>query len=803
MEKITFKGLNFKYNLKKDMALNDINITISKGEFITLCGKSGSGKSTLLKHLKSSLSPKGDLSGEILIDGVNLVDIPERVQAKEIGFVSQSAENQLVADKVYHELAFTLESLSYSQEEIRNRVSETASFFGISEIISEDIFKLSGGQKQIVTLASVMILNPSFLILDEPTSQLDPIAAGEFFSVLKKINEELGTTIIISEHRLLDIIPLSSRVIVMENGKVIADGLPKDVGEKLYETKNEMFLSMPVPIRLYYGLGKDEKECPVTIKEGREWLKNKSFDNYIFRENKKTENNNITVSLKEVFFRYEKNGEDIIKNLSLDIYNKEIFAILGGNGTGKSTTLSLIAGVLKPYHGKIIYDSEIKESDVILLPQNCQSFFLKDTVYGELTNTLLSKYGHIDVNKINETLKIFDLEKYINTHPYDLSGGEQQRLGLAKIFLLNPKIILLDEPTKGIDVHFKKTLYEILNSLRETGVTIIIVSHDIEFCASYADRCAMFFNGSVSAVEDSREFFKTKLFYTTVANKLSKGIINNVVLIDDIFSACKKDEQKFYEKKEKPVFKVEPIETKKEIKIQTPKVKQKYNVLSILMVLIIIPLTVYYGLNFFGERKYYFISLLIALESLVLSIFKFENRKTKSGEIVVMAFMCAIAVISRVVFYMVPGVKPIIAIIIIGGLSLGKENGFMIGVFSALVSNMIFGQGFWTPYQMFAYGISGYIFGVLSEKNIIIKNRVLLSLSGAFVSFFVCGVLLDISSALTWQPNINVHQFIPYIVMGIPFNLILSISTFVFLYILSNPMLKKLERIKEKFDILT
>ena len=268
------QNLKFSYPTSKgELSLNDVSLTIEKGAYVVLCGKSGSGKTTLLRHLKSVLTPHGKRSGEILFNGVPLAQVSQRDQSSRIGYVMQNPDDQIVTDKVWHELAFGLESLGCDQRTMRARVAEMACYFGIQDWFHRDVANLSGGQKQLLNLASIMAMQPEVLILDEPTSQLDPIAASDFLNTVRKINTELGTTVIITEHRLEDIFPYADRAIVMGGGTVIADDTPRNIGKLLWEQENDMFAAMPTPVRVFYGANGDGN-CPLTVREGRNWLSN-------------------------------------------------------------------------------------------------------------------------------------------------------------------------------------------------------------------------------------------------------------------------------------------------------------------------------------------------------------------------------------------------------------------------------------------------------------------------------------------------------------------------------------------------
>ena len=552
MAHFEIKDLSFSYPVSKDkLALDHINLNIEKGEYIAVCGKSGSGNTTLLKHLKSTLAPHGNVSGEIFFEGKPLKDADLREQSSKIGYVMQNPDNQIVTDKVWHELAFGLESLGIDQKTIRLRVAEMASYFGIQRWFHKDVAELSGGQKQLLNLASIMAMQPTVLILDEPTSQLDPIAAADFLNTVRKINLELGTTVIITEHRLEDIFHAADRVVVMENGRIIASDQPRKVGEFLREGENEMFAAMPSPVQIYYGTG-SELECPLTVREGRSWLsqtfEGKEIKTVSLEKPEAPESSEEpAILMKEVWFRYEKEAPDVLRGVSLSVPKEKIFAIVGGNGTGKSTTLKSICNICKAYRGKILIDGkriekyrsdELFNGNLAMLPQDPQSLFVKKTVREDLEEILPKNCGDRDerVRRAAETCQITQL---LDSHPYDLSGGEQQRAALAKVLLTEPRILLLDEPTKGLDNFFKIKFAEILNQLKADGVTILMVSHDVEFCAKYADLVGMFFDGSVVTVNSPNKFFSQNSFYTTAANRMSRHLFENAITNEDVIELCK------------------------------------------------------------------------------------------------------------------------------------------------------------------------------------------------------------------------------------------------------------------------
>ena len=556
MAHFEIKNLTFTYPTSGGKtALSDVNLKIERGEYVTVCGKSGSGKTTLLKQLKSVLTPHGDVSGEILFEGKPLSEVDLRQQSSKIGYVMQNPDNQIVTDKVWHELAFGLESLGMDQKTIRLRVAEMASYFGIQSWFHKNVSELSGGQKQLLNLASIMAMQPTVLILDEPTSQLDPIAATDFLNTVRKINLELGTTVIITEHRLEDIFHASDRVVVMEDGKIIADDEPHAIGAYLKEQHNEMFAAMPSPVQIYYGVD-NELECPLTVREGRNWLsdvlqdKEMKVTSLVKKEADMDDVGTPAIILKELWFRYEKEAPDVLKGVNLKVPKESIFAIVGGNGTGKSTTLKAICNICRPYRGQVLIDgkriekynsAELFKGNLAMLPQDPQSLFVKKTVGEDLAEMIPDgRFSSEEKeSKIKETAEICDILHLLESHPYDLSGGEQQRAALAKVLLTEPKILLLDEPTKGIDNFFKLKFAEILNRLKERGVTILMVSHDVEFCAKYADFVGMFFDGNVITTNTPNRFFSQNSFYTTAANRMSRHVFENAITNEDVIELCK------------------------------------------------------------------------------------------------------------------------------------------------------------------------------------------------------------------------------------------------------------------------
>ncbi len=536
MEVFNIKNLSFSYPKSSKKALNNISLTIEQGDFVLLCGKSGSGKSTFLKMLKPQLTPAGSISGEIIFNRKNLIELSKKESAEKIGFVMQNPDSQIVTDKVYHELSFAMENLAYDREKIRLKSGEMASFFGLSNVFNNDTNSLSGGQKQLLNLASVLTLQPEVLILDEPTSQLDPLSAENFLNILKKLNRDFGITVIISEHNFEEIFDFANKVAVLDNGKVCAYNTPDKISVDLknYDENHPILDAFPVSLRVYNILNRNYcNNVPLNINQGRKFLK-ETFNNNIKKldEEKKIthviKNKNVVISLKNIYFRYEKNGNDILKDFNLIVNKGEIYTLLGANGSGKSTAVKIISGILKSYHGKIKLS---KNENIMYLPQNPLILFVKECVINDFE---LSD----NRDKIGEISKIFGIEHLLYNHPYDLSGGEIQKAAIAKLMLFSPSVMILDEPTKGIDPFAKNELKKILKNLQKNGVTIIIVTHDTEFACSVSDRCGLLFNGNIISENSSKEFFGNNGFYTTSANKMSRGFYENAVLIEDIIKLC-------------------------------------------------------------------------------------------------------------------------------------------------------------------------------------------------------------------------------------------------------------------------
>ena len=929
-------------------ALRDTELHVRQGEFVVILGRSGCGKTTLLRQLKPSVTPVGKKKGQIIFDGKDICSLDDRMAASQIGFVWQDVNAQLVTDKVWHELAFGLESLGYNNGYVRRRVAEMGSFFGLGDIFHRKVMELSGGQKQLVNLASVMAMSPKALVLDEPTSQLDPIAANDFINSLVRINRELGTTIIMTEHRLEDVLPVCNRSVVMENGRIIYDGDVRGFAESVRTKRIDrgLYLSMPASVQIYMGLKKDSgKQLPLTVPDAREWLvdydrkfrenggapvvpeiqnrgadegvngsENQADNAAVDKGDKKRgavngqkdagcrEEHPVVCSLDEVSFRYERNTGDVLRQVSLDIYANEILMINGSNGCGKSTMLSLIANLYSPYSGKLRIAKNLRTG---MLPQNPELLFTRRSVRDELIDAN-------DRQQLAEIVRFCRLEELLDRHPYDLSGGEKQRLGLAKVLIADPDILLMDEPTKGLDNGFKMQLADMLRKLQKRGKTIVVVSHDIEFCAVAGDRVALLFDGEVAMVGDVRSYMSDNNFFTTAASRISRNILDGAVTVREVLAAYGADmdvtgaagggndsnqgteneslrianqgtaemseaagilDNKLADiilNKDRKVenlsiwqivtiavttviiifgfwntmsvsdlsglvqqmtvtaegrkylvlygvmiaailgllVAIRPITQKRNEDIVMDSVGHgfgKRTVVSIVAVLVLIPATIWFGVARLGDKKYFFISLLVLLEAMLPFFVSFEDRKPKVRDIVTLAVMCALAVTGRTAFFMLPNFTPVMAIVIIAGVAFGCEGGFITGAMTMFVSNFIMGQGPWTPWQMFAMGLVGFLAGLFfAGSSVRTRNMTKLGLCifGALICIVVYGGIMNPASVIMWQPNVNFSMIMASYVTGFPFDLAQATATVIALWLVARPFLEKLDRVRIKFGVL-
>lgn len=550
---VNFKinNLSFSYPDSKKQALKNISLTVNQGEFIVICGKSGSGKSTLLRMLKPELTPHGIKIGKITFFDSDKFSF--RDSAEKIGFLLQNTEYQAVTHSVRSELAFGLENLGLDSKTIGLRIAEISAYFSLENIIDKKISELSGGQKQMVCLASILVMHPDVIIFDEPTSQLDPMSAETLLNTVHKLCKENGITVIITEHRLESLIPIADRVIVIDEGEIISDTSPREIPSELQ--KNDDFVSSAVPtsMRLHASLGL-ASSVPLNVAEGRQMLSSLFAEKPKYTEltvNADKNTNELAIEAKDLWFAYDK-SRYILKGLQLKIKKGSFFAMLGANGTGKTTALSLLSGLLPCKQGKIklfgkpinkYKDNELYGKIIGILPQKCESLFGSNTVREDLEKSLYKsipdkKERQKQIEKLSSFCEITNL---LDRHPYDISGGEMQRAALCMVLMKNPQILFLDEPTKGMDNLFKKQFARKIKELNEIGITVVMVSHDTEFCAEYCDECAMIFDGMCALQAEKNKFFSQNFFYTTAANKIARDIFPFAVTERQVLELCRKN----------------------------------------------------------------------------------------------------------------------------------------------------------------------------------------------------------------------------------------------------------------------
>ena len=504
MAALTVKDLCFQYAGHTDPVLDKISFSLEEGQLLFLCGPTGSGKSTLLRLLKEPLRPKGTLSGEICADW-------DLSSPFTVGYVGQHPADQVVCDKVWHELAFALENQGRDPAFIRRRVSETADFFGIAPWIERSVDQLSGGQLQLVNLASAMVCDPELLVLDEPTSQLDPVASAEFYYYLEKINRELSTTVILCEHDLAPALPLCHRVLCLDGGKPFCFEEPGRAMERLYFS--HLRPMVPSVARLYYRSG-GKGSAPLSVAQAAPLIKELPFepDRPVWPLDSQ-----VSLEWREVYYRYPSSPQDALRGFSLKAHAGEVLCMVGANGSGKSTALSLAADLFSAKQGRIrIEGKDIKrfsmgrlyQGVLAMLTQEVRACFVCETVGGECSCGYAADWLGQALAPLSQR------------HPFDLSGGQQQLLALNKILCREARILLLDEPTKGLDEEKKLALAKHLQALAQKGKTVVCVTHDLEFAALCAHRVAYVFCGECVSCEDPAKFFLTNRFYTTPVARL-------------------------------------------------------------------------------------------------------------------------------------------------------------------------------------------------------------------------------------------------------------------------------------------
>ena len=551
MALLRFESVSFRYPDAETNALEALYFSIEKGEYVVVCGESGCGKTTLLRMTKSELRPVGQGEGTVYYKDKPVQQLNAEQSAFKIGFVQQNPDNQIVTDYVWHELAFGLENMALPVQDIRRRVSEMASFFGMEEWFHKKTCQLSGGQKQMLNLAAVMAMDPEVLILDEPTSMLDPLAAANLLGMVRRINRELGVAVLICEHRLEEVFQTADQILLMKRGKILWKDTPERIAEHLQQDpdSSRIYYGLPGAVRIFgelrkQGIYPEGKKLPLNIRDARNALAELRTDGqYVIRTLEKEKKDNTeqnVIEAKELWFRYEKNAPDILRSMDFQLKKGEIFTLLGGNGAGKSTFLKLAAGLLRPQRGKVKTSEGMR---LAMLPQSPQALFHYDTVWEEFLESAVAGWKEEAARQKAEEMAAFlELDGKKFSHPYDLSGGEMQRAAVGKLLLQRADILLMDEPTKGLDAYLKQSLAEMLRKLADQKLSILMVTHDLEFAASYADRCGLLFDGQLISEDEPHGFFSGNRFYTTAAGLIAGDRIEKVITCGEVIAACQNAE---------------------------------------------------------------------------------------------------------------------------------------------------------------------------------------------------------------------------------------------------------------------
>lgn len=535
-------GLSFRYPDMDKSVLKQLHLSIGEGEFILLTGPSGCGKTTLLRLLTYVLRPNGTLAGEIFYKNQPIHLWSDKELTEEIGFISQYPEEQMVMPTVMQELVFGLENHGLSTAEMRKRVAELGHYFKIEDLLNKKTNALSGGEQQLVHLLSVLLLRPKVLILDEPTSQLDPVHATLVFQMLEQLHHDLGMTIIIAEHRYATLLRMCDRVFMLDEGTVCFTGNSREFLYQLAQSQDLRYDAyLPDIAHLY--IKKTEQpvnnDIPLTVNEGRVWLKRVlPMGRRLQKPKQQIKQTEQIVSLNDVTFYHSKNEPSILNRLSLTVYKGDFYAIIGGNASGKTTLIEICLGIKKPKRGRLeLFQQQLNKKTlerIGYLPQQPQAFFMYDTVEKEMQSMLNNNNEEIMI----QMAKHFHIEHLLHQHPFDCSYGEMQRIVLACLLLRQPDLLFLDEPTKGLDPFAKDELGRYLTALHKKGLTIVMVSHDIDFVAQYSERVGLLFDGEITADGATKTILQDNSFYTTDINRAARGTaLSHVLTVEEALQA--------------------------------------------------------------------------------------------------------------------------------------------------------------------------------------------------------------------------------------------------------------------------
>lgn len=757
---VSIRDLSFTYpGSKGEPVLDGISLDVAPGAFCVVTGPTGCGKTTLLRCLKPELAPAGIRCGSIEVLGCELTAdskaggaMDPRRSATDIGFVMQDPAAQIVCDTVWHELAFGLESIGMPQPEMRRRIAEVAHFFGIEPILHASTDALSGGQQQLVNLAAVLALRPRLIVLDEPTAQLDPNARRQFLFLLGRVNRELGITVIMSTH------------------------LPE--ATEPYATQ-ALELGDPVPA------AERTKLATRLAPRWHAWGQRHG--------NARVDADSLAVAARDLRLRYDRGAPEVLRGADIAIERGCVHAIVGGNGCGKSTLLKALAGILRPQRGRVDNACAAHQA---YLPQDPKTLLVCDTVAEELSEWQARVgYRVDDVRRLTARLGLSGLDEQ---HPFDLSGGQQQKLALAKLLLCDPELLFLDEPTKGLDPAGTAEVIRILRGLADEGRAVVLVTHDLDVAFAVADEVSVLFDGEVACTEPARTFFERSLLYRPHDRARLYGELLEQGDGEKASGAPDGDGSRASRAAETPA--VHPAPDRSDTVCPKPQHRGSFLVEALALTAVPVAL-VAAGLSGFSQTA--LLSFAVVIAALAVFFTSYEKGGARLHEVMPTVVLAALAAAGRILFAAVPSVKPVSAIAIIAGVALGRRSGFMVGALAALVSNFFFGQGPWTPWQMYAWGLVGYGAGALAQAGLFggegggLRSRLggAALLAYGFISSVAYGWVLNAWSVLGFLHTGLGFNLLAVYAASLPFDVAHGVATVVFLAALYVPWRRKLKRI--------
>ncbi|MFD1126440.1 ABC transporter ATP-binding protein [Lentilactobacillus raoultii] len=541
---IRLTHLTFTYPHAEQPTLQNVDLTVNQGDFLVIAGDSGSGKTTLLRHLKKELLPNGQREGQITITGQSISEMTKLQSAQTIGYVSQNPRHQPVMPTVIEELAFSLENIGCPSREINRRIAEMTTYLGLDHWLHQSIETLSGGQLQLVNLAAVLILRPKVILLDEPTAQLDPLMTRNLMAILARIHQELGMTIVMTEHNLSLPITLATRMVLLNQRTIAADGSPASIMAKMfYQPTTKRFVpEVPALFLTYYP---QASPLPLSVMTAQRLIRARKFRfksvPHLTHDLKTAAGEQPILAMKNVSFSFNAE-QNVVDHLNLFVNKGDWLTIVGKNGSGKSTLLSLMAGLRKPQFGKIKLNRRLiwklsnlqRIQQLSFLSQEPTLQFGQETVIQEL----IVQGQQLEIKNVAERaarmLKDCRLTHLKSQNPFDLSGGQQRLLGLAIALMAEPVLLILDEPTNGLDPNTKYIVGKLLKDYQRSGGTIVMATHDMAFAAEFSDHCGFMFDGDLETILPRRQFFSENFFFTTAVNRLLRDQVPTAILVDDV-----------------------------------------------------------------------------------------------------------------------------------------------------------------------------------------------------------------------------------------------------------------------------